>query len=161
MTLVPSLSAKHTALGLPTAVAGNACTSCPAFATLHSVTVRFACATAKSEPSYDHAAATGADERYESEARHCQAPSAPAEADEGPQSLMRPSVEVVRSKGDEAEGENAIEVIGASCGRSMRVDNTKLNNFRGQFRIGTGRNGETHPGWPSRFLQNLSCLTLA
>ena len=127
MILVPSLSAKHRLLGLPIAVAGNACTSCPAFATVQSVTVRFACATAKRDPSCDHAEVTGAEERYESAARHCQVPLlASADEEEGPQILIWPSVEVVRRRGDTVDGEKAIEVIGASCGRSIRVDRTKL-----------------------------------
>lgn len=146
------MSAKHRLLGLPIAVAGNACTSCPAFATVQSVTVRFACATAKRDPSCDQAEATGAEERYESAARHCQVPLPPSADDdeEGPQILIWPSVEVVRSKGETVDGEKAIEVIGASCGLSIRVDRTKLvgprhvNEMKAKD-LGNGRR-ETHPG---------------
>lgn len=77
---------------------------------------------------------------------------------------MRPSVDVERSRGVVGEGEKESEVMGVSCGRSTRVDKTKLH-IRGcartcqntplQQRASLG----THLAPSAFFFQILSCLT--
>lgn len=121
---VPSLSTNATCLTLPTLVAGNEWIKLPPPATVQSVTARRWCAMANMLPSVLHAAATGVECRWERAARQAQEVVEAGEAEVGAQSLMDPSAEVVRRRGDLLEGENAMAVMGASCGLSMRVERT-------------------------------------
>lgn len=57
--------------------------------------------------------------------RHSHDGEEPAE-EESDQSLMRPSREVVSSKGEVGEGEKEREVMAAECGESIRVVSVKL-----------------------------------
>lgn len=98
--------------------------SSPVLAKLQSETER-RCATANIEPSADQAEATGAELRWRREARQRHEPSGVWD-----QTLRRPSVEVVRRRGEVGEGEKESEVMGVSCGRSTRVERTKLRNRR-------------------------------
>lgn len=86
---------------------------------LHNVTVSV-CATANIDPSEDHAASTGTNDRYVSDVRHRQA------SPSYDQILIRPSVDVVNNTGESTAGEKLIDVMGESCGRSTRVD--RLND---------------------------------
>ena len=99
-----------------------------------------ACATANMDPSWDHAASTGANERYSRLVRQRH------ESITYAQTLIRPSVEVVSRRGESVEGENESDVMALSCGRSTRVARVKLWKFQveRQFPEGVKHPGEDH-----------------
>lgn len=109
-----------------------------------------ACATANMDPSWDHAASTGANERYSRLVRHLQ--ESPTKA----QTLIRLSDEVVRRRGEEGEGENVMDVTALSCGRSIRVASMKLTKPTRLEGTAIRENKTAHPVPSGRCLQNLS-----